>query len=537
MIRHLSSRGITRRQTLKFIGAIGGTAVASQSFPFVTDARAQIVDFPAPPKAGLVPPGSNLATAYMNQLQTIIDDPVFPDSLYALTCAEMSDLPFDGKSLKSNQYTDDAPQGSLKTAPVGPTLEFFRGELSGVYLQNFMTDCGPDAMLSGDSSYYTPHGFTATNLHTHGLHVSPSQPSDDVLIQVNAKGTHAHAMTGMTTFDASYPYYYDLRGDHPVGTFWYHPHKHGSVSAQMATGMAGALLIRNGTDIPDFEDLLASECNITRDDEVVMVLQTIDYYPAKGGASGEVTYDPALYYGVPGQDQNDSCVDASATQTSVMCINGVPSPTLSIRPGEIKRLRLINATVGTVFVPRFSASEGEFVKPTGEAPELFAIATDGIALPKPQPFWDIFIHDDAPYYPIDYDATAGTAAYLMVAELITIAPGQRVDLLVKAPASEGTFYLFGVDGNNAPTVVTTGNDYDGSSILYRELMMTLSVTGTKRDDADAQKLPTLKLFKNTMINRPPEGWSLKSKELPAIDYHLKFQSNPSIDPGQKNKDG
>lgn len=31
---------------------------------------------------------------------------------------------------------------------------------------------------------------------------------------------------------------------HPAGTFWYHPHKHGSSAIQVGSGMAGVLLIK-----------------------------------------------------------------------------------------------------------------------------------------------------------------------------------------------------------------------------------------------------------------------------------------------------
>ena len=36
---------------------------------------------------------------------------------------------------------------------------------------------------------------------------------------------------------------YDIRDDHPSGTFWYHPHKHGSVAYQWSNGVAGALIV------------------------------------------------------------------------------------------------------------------------------------------------------------------------------------------------------------------------------------------------------------------------------------------------------
>ena len=70
------------------------------------------------------------------------------------------------------------------------------------------------------------HDLNSTNLHTHGLHVSPSGNSDNVLLQIDP---------GVTV-----EYEIKIPKDHPAGTFWYHAHKHGSVGVQTSSGMAGA---------------------------------------------------------------------------------------------------------------------------------------------------------------------------------------------------------------------------------------------------------------------------------------------------------
>jgi FtsP/CotA-like multicopper oxidase with cupredoxin domain len=38
----------------------------------------------------------------------------------------------------------------------------------------------------------------------------------------------------------------DIPYDHPSGTFWYHPHKHGSTTFQVIGGMAGFLIVKGG---------------------------------------------------------------------------------------------------------------------------------------------------------------------------------------------------------------------------------------------------------------------------------------------------
>ena len=84
--------------------------------------------------------------------------------------------------------------------------------------------CPPNA------THDTPHCFNTVNLHTHGLHVSPSGNSDNVFVSVPP--------------GASADYVYQIPANHPAGTFWYHSHHHGSVAIDVTSGMAGVLIVR-----------------------------------------------------------------------------------------------------------------------------------------------------------------------------------------------------------------------------------------------------------------------------------------------------
>ncbi len=68
-----------------------------------------------------------------------------------------------------------------------------------------------------------------TNLHTHGLHVSPEGNGDNVfrMVEPGERATHE----------------YVVPADHPTGTFWYHPHHHGTVADQVFGGLLGALVV------------------------------------------------------------------------------------------------------------------------------------------------------------------------------------------------------------------------------------------------------------------------------------------------------
>src|SRR5262245_25032737 len=68
-----------------------------------------------------------------------------------------------------------------------------------------------------------------TNLHTHGLHVSPLGNSDDILLHIDP-GESNH-------------YQIRIPANHPQGLYWYHPHDHGFVNDQISLGLSGLLVI------------------------------------------------------------------------------------------------------------------------------------------------------------------------------------------------------------------------------------------------------------------------------------------------------
>ena len=69
-----------------------------------------------------------------------------------------------------------------------------------------------------------------TNLHFHGLTVSPDAPQDDVLTMLATPGQVLH-------------YRVQIPRDHPPGLFWYHTHPHGESHRQVLDGMSGAIVI------------------------------------------------------------------------------------------------------------------------------------------------------------------------------------------------------------------------------------------------------------------------------------------------------
>ena len=132
-----------------------------------------------------------------------------------------------------------------------------------------------------------PHCFNRTNLHSHGLWVSPAGNSDNVLLSINP--------------NVSFQYEYNLPADHPAGTFWYHPHRHGSTAIQVSSGMAGALIVRGSRNPSaqkngDIDTLLKDELGQPYKERIVL-FQQIQY--ACRDANGIKTDPSGLYLCAP----------------------------------------------------------------------------------------------------------------------------------------------------------------------------------------------------------------------------------------------
>ena len=237
------------------------------------------------------------------------------------------------------------------------------------------------------------HGDNNTNLHFHGSHVSPQYPQDDVLLELRPKGAEAfdeghHRQGGHGSHSPRAEVFYGevqykldpLLWTQPEGTHWYHPHKHGSVSLQVTNGMAGPLLIEG-----PFDDWLNAQYG-GKLEEKVLVFQQVeeDTNLYAQGASHFGKLPPPL-------------------------INGQVNPTVTMRPGEIQRWRFINATLNSLSQINIQFPANATVK---------QIAMDGVRFAPEnylrQPLFD-------PANPSQF----------------SIAPGNRADFLVQAPAEPG----------------------------------------------------------------------------------------------------
>jgi FtsP/CotA-like multicopper oxidase with cupredoxin domain len=103
----------------------------------------------------------------------------------------------------------------------GPLLVANPGDSIKIKLVNDL-DVEAEILASNEYAY-------KTNLHGHGLHVSPGGNSDNVLLKLKPG----------KTWDVSW----DLPKDHMSGLNWSHPHYHGGTSLSIAKGLALPLVI------------------------------------------------------------------------------------------------------------------------------------------------------------------------------------------------------------------------------------------------------------------------------------------------------
>jgi suppressor of ftsI len=151
-----------------------------------------------------------------------------------------------------------------------------------------------------------------TNLHFHGLEISPQSPQDNVIDMMAMPGDTLH-------------YVVKIPADHPPGLFWYHTHPHGESHRQALDGMSGAIVIEGMERyVPEVRKLR----------EQVLVV--------RGESIGDSSDAAALLRRLDAVPP--SCGSEHETTERVFTVNGEIRPTISINPGERQFWRVVNAS-------------------------------------------------------------------------------------------------------------------------------------------------------------------------------------------------
>ena len=151
-----------------------------------------------------------------------------------------------------------------------------------------------------------------TNLHFHGLTVSPNAPQDDVLGMIAKPGQSLH-------------YSVQIPRDHTPGLFWYHTHPHGESHRQVLDGMSGAIVIE-GMDryVPEVKGL--------RERVIVVRGRSIEHDPK--------AEELRKYVDIPSK----TCGGEAEAAEEIFTVNGALRPQIEIAPKERQFWRIVNAS-------------------------------------------------------------------------------------------------------------------------------------------------------------------------------------------------
>ncbi|MDX1396227.1 MAG: multicopper oxidase domain-containing protein [Gemmatimonadota bacterium] len=217
--------------------------------------------------------------------------------------------------------------------------------------------------LNGQNATHT------TNIHTHGLHVSPgTNPdgthSDNVLLRILPRGDlqtrlasddeDLHVLgpnehVGELEYRILLTHERDgVRHPHPPGTHWYHPHSHGATHDQVASGMAGLIIIEGDVD------------------EAINRALTGEPWPEPDLATGPHDYRERQML-IQRVFVGSVDLDAGPRRNTVRfppleAVNGAkPANLMMMRPGAVERWRVLNGSVDGSGTKRFMVLDGQFV--------------------------------------------------------------------------------------------------------------------------------------------------------------------------------
>jgi suppressor of ftsI len=149
-----------------------------------------------------------------------------------------------------------------------------------------------------------------TNLHFHGMHVSPNAPQDDVITMMAMPGQSLHYAVQIPDYQTP-------------GLFWYHTHPHGESERQVLDGMSGAIVIE-GMDryAPQVRGL----------PEKILIVR-----------GWSLEHDPQAATLVQRVAVSAPC-GSKKTPEEIFTVNGAVRPSISIAPGERQFWRIVNAS-------------------------------------------------------------------------------------------------------------------------------------------------------------------------------------------------
>jgi len=257
-------------------------------------------------------------------------------SLLALT-AKPSGLRSNPPELRANNHTlsltlhaatrsDGKDSFYFNGQPNAPTLRLPPGDQLKITYVNELPS-------QPHESCAIPPCMDMTNLHFHGLTVSPDAPQDDVLSMMATPGQSLH-------------YTVQIPKDHPPGLYWYHTHPHGESHRQVLDGMSGALVIEG------IESYYPSVAGLP---ERILIVRGRSMN--KDPQSADLQRRVAL--------SSYSCGGEPEAPEEIFTVNGSVRPQIEIAPGERQFWRVVNASADRYLDLQLESQQFEIVAMDG----------------------------------------------------------------------------------------------------------------------------------------------------------------------------
>ena len=263
------------------------------------------------------------------------------------------------------------------------------------------------------------------------------------------------------------------------GTHWYHAHKHGSTAINVGNGMTGAFIIEGKYD----DDLNAFYSR----------------YILKDGRPWNTRAQPVMVLNQL-ETTNNLLVGGGAGPPDFV-VNGRLRPVVQMQPGEVQLWRIVNSA---------GRSAAYFMAPQGF--QWRQIAQDGVQFAN-----------------VNYLGSQNRPIY--------VAPGNRIDLLVKAPAQQTSAEVRIQNVMARSTVKPTPVNPTVTDPVPGIPLMTISVTGPPVTQSNR---PADMPFINKAPEQPPFLVDIADWELRKNAYGSKtldFRSGPPATPVQHTING
>ena len=248
----------------------------------------------------------------------------------------------------------------------------------------------------GNSASAGLAGNTSSNFHLHGSHTNPTTFGDNVV---------ARYTTGQ-----SWTTNIEIPRDHGVGSYWYHAHYHPSVNQQVYGGLSGFMQIG---------DPLARILPLRKIPRNLAILKLSEIGSTNGGKDILLT----------GYDN----IGVAVNRLTMVTVNGQFQPQVDAGKGGWQALTLSNQTNNAQYQISLVHTDENGQRTTLE---LFQFGQDGHQFPQVLDVKGVLGQNSQNF---GTGQSAPPTAYAQTEDVISLAPGKRVDVLYYLP--EGTTEL------------------------------------------------------------------------------------------------